>query len=113
VNQLVALDKDSLIILVADHVPPLRNGPNTYNALRYLDNREHSTYYNRIAILEGGKPRVYSEMHHYELPTLVLDYLSKGEYCRQHACAHRDGTQRVDREEYRERYKRLMAHAVQ
>ncbi|HEY0666506.1 MAG TPA: sulfatase-like hydrolase/transferase, partial [Gallionella sp.] len=108
VNQLVALDKDSLIILIADHVPPLRNGPNTYNALRYLDNREHSTYYNRIAILEGGKARVYPEMHHYELPPLVLDYLSEGAYCRKYACAHKDGTQRVERESYRERYQRLM-----
>lgn len=113
VNQLVALDKDSLIVLISDHVPPLRNGPNTYNALRYLDNREHSYYYNRIAILEGGKARVYPEMRHYELPTLVLNYLSEGAYCRKHACAHKNGAPRMEREDYRERYKRLMAHAVQ
>lgn len=113
VNQLVALDRDSLIILVSDHVPPLRNGPNTYKALRYLDNREDSTYYNRIAILEGGKARVYPEMRHYELPPLVLDYLSGGAYCRKHACAFRDGSQRVEREGYLALYQRLMAHAAQ
>jgi phosphoglycerol transferase MdoB-like AlkP superfamily enzyme len=113
VNQLVALDRDSLIILVSDHVPPLRNGPNTYNALRYLDNRENSTYYNRIAILEGGKARVYPEMRHYELPPLILDYLSGGAYCREHACAFRDGNQRVEREAYLALYQRLMAHAAQ
>jgi len=113
VNQLVALDRDSLIILVSDHVPPLRNGPNTYKALRYLDNRENSTYYNRIAILEGGKARVYPEMSHYELPPLILDYLSGGAHCRKHACAFKDATQRVEREAYLAPYQRLMAHAAQ
>jgi phosphoglycerol transferase MdoB-like AlkP superfamily enzyme len=113
VNQLVALDRDSLVILVSDHVPPLRNGPNTYKALRYLDNRENSTYYNRIAILEGGKARVYPEMSHYELPPLVLDYLSGGAHCRKHACAFKDASQRVEREAYLALYQRLMAHAAQ
>ena len=113
VNQLIVLDKDSLIILISDHVPPLRNGPNTYDALRYLDNREHSIYYNRIAILEGGKATVYPEMRHYELPPLILDYLGEGAYCRKHACAFRDATQRVEREAYLGPYQRLMAHAAQ
>jgi phosphoglycerol transferase MdoB-like AlkP superfamily enzyme len=113
VNELLAMDKDSLIVLVSDHVPPLRNGPNTYNALRYLDNREDSYYYNRIAILENGKARVYPAMHHYELAPLILDYVSEGAYCRKHACAFQDKSQRVSREAYMERYLRLMAHAAE
>lgn len=113
VNQLLALDRESLIILVSDHVPPLRNGPNTYNALRYLDNREDSYFYNRIAIFENGKARVYPAMHHYELPPLILNYVSGGAYCRSHACAFPDGSQRVAREAYMERYLRLMAHAAE
>jgi phosphoglycerol transferase MdoB-like AlkP superfamily enzyme len=113
VNQLLALDKDSLVILVSDHVPPLRNGPNTYKALGYLDNRENSYYYNRIAILENGKARVYPEMRHYELPPLILNYLSEGAYCRKHACAFLDSSRRVSREAYMGSYLRLMAHAAQ
>jgi len=113
VNQLLEIDRDSLIILVSDHVPPLRNGPNTYNALRYLDNRKNSYYYNRIAILENGKAKVYPELRHYELPSVILDYLSDGAYCRTHSCAFLGKTQRVSREAYAERYLRLMAHAAQ
>jgi phosphoglycerol transferase MdoB-like AlkP superfamily enzyme len=113
VNKLLEIDRDSLIILVSDHVPPLRNGPNTYNALRYLDNRENHYYYNRIAILENGQAKVYPAMSHYELPSLILDYLSGGAYCDKHACAIRDSSRRVAREAYRERYLRLMAHAAQ
>jgi phosphoglycerol transferase MdoB-like AlkP superfamily enzyme len=112
-NQLLAVDRDSLIILVSDHVPPLRNGPNTYEALHYLDNREHSYYYNRLAVLESGKAKVYPVMHHYELPTLVLNYLSDGEYCRSHPCAFSDSPLHMPREAYMERYLRMMAHAAE
>ncbi len=112
-DRLMEIDRDSLVILVSDHVPPLRNGPNTYSALGYLGNREGSTYYNRIAILKDGRPRAYPELRHYELPALVLDYLSEGAYCRDHACAFREGGRRVAREAHRERYLRLIAHAAQ
>lgn len=111
VNQLLEIDRESLIILVSDHVPPLRNGPNTYNALRYLDNRENSYYYNRLAVVENGRVRVYPVMHHYEMPTRVLDYLTDGEYCRRYACANPDITKHPSREAYMQRYLQLMAHA--
>lgn len=111
-EQLLALDPDSLILLVADHVPPLHYGPNTYNALRYLDNREGSYYYNRLAILENGRATVYPELHHYELPSVVLNYVSNGAYCRQHDCAFSAEGRRLAREDHTERYLRLMAHAA-
>ncbi len=113
VNQLLELDKESLIILVSDHVPPLRNGPNTYNALSYLDNREKSYDYNRLAVIENGNIKVYPVMHHYELPALVLNYLSDGAYCRSHECGYSDSTQQLPREAYMDRYLRLMAHAIE
>ncbi len=113
VKQLFELDPQSLIVLVSDHVPPLRNGPNTYNALRYLDNRERHYYHNRIAILENGEPRVYPTMHHYELPPLLLNYLSDGAYCRQQSCAFNHVQQRKPREGYRQAYLRMMAHAAE
>jgi hypothetical protein len=113
VNRLLEIDKNSLIILVSDHVPPLRNGPNTYNALGYLDNRENSFYYNRMAILVNGKAMVFPAMFFYELPPLILDYLSENAYCREHPCAFLDSSQRVPREAYKERYLRLMAHAAE
>ena len=52
-------------------------------------------------------------MRHYELPLLILDYLSGGAYCRKHVCAFKDGSQRVEREAYLALYQRLMAHAAQ
>jgi hypothetical protein len=37
----------------------------------------------------------------------------RGRYCRKHACAFKDGSQRVEREAYLALYQRLMAHAAQ
>lgn len=112
INQLLTMDKESLIILVSDHVPPLRNGPNTYNALRYMGNREKSYYYNRIAIIENGQPKVFPVIHHYEIRPIILNYLSDGAYCSKHSCAFADSSQRIPREDYLDRYLSLMAHAA-
>lgn len=110
VRRLVALDPDSLIVLVSDHVPPLQFGPNTYNALAYLDNRANSYYYNRIAIIDGGRPVTPSALRHYDLPDLVLDRLTGGTYCGEGGCAYRSAD-RAPREAYLDRYLILMAHA--
>ncbi len=111
VNRLLAIDEHSLIILVSDHVPPLRHGPNTYRALGYLDNIEQSFYYNRLAIIEDRVVKQYSPMSHYELLPLILNYLSSGEYCRINRCAFLKNEQHQVRDTYLEDYLALMAHA--
>ncbi len=110
VRALIALDPDSLIILVSDHVPPLQFGPNTYNALGYLGNRANSYYLNRIAILDHGRPVRPPALRHYDLPDLVLDRLTGGASCGQGGCAYRSA-ERAPREAYLDRYLVLMAHA--
>ncbi|MEW5757543.1 MAG: LTA synthase family protein [Pseudomonadota bacterium] len=111
VEQLLAIDQNSLVILVSDHVPPLRNGLNTYDKLGYMDNGANHYYTNRIAIIEDGQPRVYAPLHHYEVPSIILDYVSRDAYCRGRPCAFKDGSQPLAREQHLEDYLRLMAHA--
>jgi hypothetical protein len=111
VKQLLAMDKHSLIVLVSDHVPPLRNGPNTYQALRYLDNIDHAYYYNRIAIIDNGVVKHYSPMNHYELPQLIFNYLTEGAYCQSDRCTFLNKSQSLTRQDYVENYLTLMAHA--
>jgi len=110
VRELIKMDPNSLIIFMSDHVPPLRNGPNTYNALHYMNNIDHSIYYNRIAIFVNGQIRHYPTLHHYEVPSVILDYLTDGAYCKQHTCAYLQHEQKP-REAYLPAYLRLMAHA--
>lgn len=111
VKRLISIDPDSLIILISDHVPPLRNGPNTYEALGYLDGVEDAYYHNRLAIIDKGQPRVWPLIHHYEIPALVFNYLSDGAYCQLHGCSFTGDAETVSEDEQLQAYLRLMAHA--
>ena len=111
VNSLISVDPESLIILISDHVPPLRNGPNTYEALDYLGGIESAYYHNRLAIIDRGQPRVWPVIHHYEIPALVLNYLSEGVYCQTQACSFMPGGDSTSEDERINAYLRLMAHA--
>jgi phosphoglycerol transferase MdoB-like AlkP superfamily enzyme len=111
VRSLVSLDPESLIILISDHVPPLRNGPNTYEALAYLDGIEKAYYHNRLAIIDRGKPMVLPLIHHYDIPALVLNTLSEGRYCQTQSCSFTEKSDTFDEEEQLNAYLQLMAHA--
>jgi phosphoglycerol transferase MdoB-like AlkP superfamily enzyme len=111
VKSLIRLDPDSLIILISDHVPPLRNGPNTYEALAYLDGVENAYYYNRLAIIDRGQAIAVPLIHHYDIPALVLNSLSEGAYCQNQGCSFMNGSDTYSEDERLKAYLRLMAHA--
>lgn len=111
VKSLISLDPESLIILISDHVPPLRNGPNTYEALGYLDGVEKAYYHNRLAIIDRGKPMVLPLIHHYDIPALVLNTLSEGAYCQAQGCSFVGNDDISSEDERLNAYLRLMANA--
>ena len=112
VEKLKKIDPHSLIIMVSDHLPPLQ-GVTTYKKLRYLNNQDGNTFMNRILILEDGKVTKYATIHHYDIPKLVLNYLTAGEYCRQKTCGFTENKLLADREGLHDQYLRLMAHAIE
>jgi phosphoglycerol transferase MdoB-like AlkP superfamily enzyme len=112
INRLIELDANSLIVLVSDHVPPLRNGPNTYKALQYEGNREGSYYYNRLAIIDRGKVITPPAVHHYDIPKFILNSLSGGTYCQAHPCNYLS-TLNIPRLALLPEYLELMAHAAE
>lgn len=110
VRKLIELDPKSLIVMVSDHLPPLEDGTGSYKKLGYMGNIDDSTSYNRILVIENGKPVRYRNIHHYDVPTLVMNYLTDGWYCKNNECnLYRSTRNRAD---YYDRYMRLMAHAV-
>jgi phosphoglycerol transferase MdoB-like AlkP superfamily enzyme len=111
INELIRIDKNSLIILVSDHVPPLRNGPNTYRALQYLSNVEKSYFYNPLMIIENGKVKNIRRIRHFDLPDLVYNYVTTGEYCLQTDCSYLSKASLPERESYVQDYFLLMSHA--
>jgi len=98
---------------VADHVPPLIYGPITYRELGYMGNVENSYYHNRLMIVENGVAKSYNTMHHYNIPEVVFNYLTAGDYCKSDSCAHLDRNLAIDKTLYLPRYYQLMAHASQ
>jgi len=111
VNALIKLDKNSLIILVSDHVPPLRNGPNTYRELNYMNNIAGSFYYNSLMIVENGKPIVFDDMRHFDIPDVIFNYITDGAHCREQPCAFLNKATSHDRQLLLDKYYFLMAHA--
>ena len=110
---LLAIDHDSLIIIVSDHLPPLQ-GLGTYRQLGYLDNKENSLYLNRLIVVENGLVTIVPTIYHYNLPQVILNYLSSGLYCRENSCHFiQKSDQPTDRQLFHEKYLRLMAHAIE
>lgn len=112
VEGLLAIDRESLIIIVADHLPPLE-GITTYKKLGYLGNREDSLHLNRLIVIEEGVVTALPVVHHYDLPKVVFNYLSSGLYCRENSCGSITGATPEDRQLLHEEYLRVMAHAIQ
>ena len=112
VNRLLEIDEKSLIILVSDHVPPGIFGRKSYDKLRYLNNKDDSIHMNRIMVIEDGKVKKYTTVHHYDVPAMVLNYVTKGAYCKEHACGFAENKFLDDRMQRHEEYMRVMAHAT-
>jgi phosphoglycerol transferase MdoB-like AlkP superfamily enzyme len=133
VRELVKIDPDGLIIIVSDHLPPL-SGLLLYHKLRYLDDagakklgleswftgqgrkrddlNDDRPFMNRILIIDRGTARKYQVIHHYDIPSLILDILADGEFCRSHPCSFAGDRQKPDEASRRQQYMRLMAHAI-
>jgi len=113
VKGLVAVDPQSLIIMVSDHLPALSYGPNTYRDLNYMGGAEDAIHKNRIFIIENGRAVQYSTIHHFDIPRIVLNYVTKGQYCQEHACDFKsDNDAPVDNTAYRDEYMSIMAQAM-
>ncbi len=86
IRGLIQLDPKSVILLVSDHLPPLDEGTKSYKDFRYLDNSNDSVHMNRILVLEDGKVVRLKTIHHYDVPSVIYDYLTGQRFCAQHKC---------------------------
>lgn len=110
VNKLIEVDPGAIIIIVSDHLPPLIDGVKSYTKLKYLVNIDDSIYYNRILIIENGKPVKYNILHHYDIPDLIFNYLTDGKHCLKNECNIFEV--KKEKLEYFDDYMNIMAHAV-
>ncbi len=113
VRDLVRIDPKSLIILVSDHLPPLKNGPYTYRDYNYLGRKEGYLNLNRIFFVENGRSVEYNTIHHYEVPGIILDYVTRSEKKGRRGEGFFAGRlRRFDLATYHQAYLTIMAQAM-
>lgn len=114
VNTINAREPRSLIIIVGDHLPFFNTAATMnffarkggidlsgkaingwkastreqYRELGYLAGQKDAARTTRLFIMRDGKPVAYPAIHHYDIPAIVLDYVTNGVYCKKYPCAH-------------------------
>ena len=83
VKQLMEIDPESIIVLVADHLPPL-DKENIYKKYGY----KYDLSLNRLLVIDHSKViKLPQETSHYNIYRYILNSLSDGYYCEEKACA--------------------------
>ncbi|MFA6282698.1 MAG: sulfatase-like hydrolase/transferase [Desulfurivibrionaceae bacterium] len=111
VKGLISADPKSLIILVSDHLPSL-SGSKTYQELNYLGGSAEATFLNRIYIIENGRPVRQNTIHHYDIPRIILNYATRGKYCKEHDCNFTAQDTPIARTAFRDDYLDIMSQAM-
>ena len=106
ITELIELDPEALIIMISDHLPPLREGIGGYERLGYLGGEEGAAKQTLLAVIDRGKPLKVGKRYQYELPQLIYQLVSANRYCDKADCAPRD------KQALQADYMRFMAHAV-
>jgi len=111
INGIKKVDPESLVILISDHLPGLY-GPNTFEKLNYAGGEKDQLHINRVFFFENGKAIHYNTIHHYDIPDIILNYLSGGSYCDTQGCQFKTPEKQVAVEEYDEAYMAIIANAM-
>lgn len=112
INGIQAIDPKSLVILVSDHIPPLAHGPTTYKKLNYINDNNDFMHINRIFFFENGRAVQYRTIHHYDIPSIILNYITNGNYCKNHVCNFKARSNPIKKEDYHEAYMTIMVKAM-
>ena len=104
-QQLYRLDPNAVVLIVADHLPPLKNRRAAYSRLRYLGDRKDAANLTLLAVYDRGSPVEIGVLPQHGLPGLLFNLLSGGHWCKGEACKRSPQTLEAD-------YLQLMAHAV-
>lgn len=91
VQRLRKMDPESLIIVTADHLPPLDAGPLTYETLGY-SLRDGGKFKQNIWFYYGPKKKnIAWPDRDYEFMDFILDVLTEERICKKMVCKNREG----------------------
>jgi hypothetical protein len=110
-DELNKMDPEAVVVIVGDHLPTLEPvdkiiyGYKSYGILGYLGGIENAHRYSFLYINYSGKKVLFEHVAHYNIPEIILNCLTEGEYCRKNKCF-------LPREKYHNRYVNMMAQAI-
>ena len=107
IKGLIQIDPDAIIVMLADHLPPMPGGIGEYEKAGYLTGVDNGRKHTLLAVFDRGQPLDIKGMHHYDVPALIYRLLTGNHYCETDDCKSRS-KERLQRE-----YRRIMAHAVE
>jgi hypothetical protein len=112
-----AVDPNGLVVMVADHLPPLPGGKADYVQLGYAERDALPTaaagsrlYENFLLVVDRGQARKLPLMRHFDLPHWILNELSHGAYCERKRCDF--GALPLPSERYMDAYRTILGLAA-
>lgn len=84
-EQLIKLDPNSLIMVMGDHVPKL-GGAGFYKDMAYRHTEEKGHHKPSAFFIINGEFVKKPDIHQYDLMTLMFDYLTDKQYCKEYPC---------------------------
>jgi phosphoglycerol transferase MdoB-like AlkP superfamily enzyme len=116
VQRLIEMDPRSIIVLVADHLPPMPKGVWEYPQFGFRSRAglsealyEFRRLENFLLIIADGKAQKLPLMRHFDIPRWILDQLTGGGFCREKICDF--GRLPVEQKPYLDAYRTIMGLA--
>nr|NJM01698.1 hypothetical protein [Desulfobacula sp.] len=61
---------------------------------------------------EDGRAVHYDKIHHYDIPDLILNYITGKSHCRDYPCSFKAPRKALEKKEYENAYMTIMANAM-
>ena len=110
-DELDKMDPEAVVVIVGDHLPTLepvdkiKYGYKSYGILGYLGGIENAHRYSFLFINNSGKKVLFEHVAHYNIPEIILNCITGGEYCSKNKCF-------LPKEKYHNRYVNMMAQTI-
>ena len=107
-DELKAIDPDAIIVVISDHLPPMKNMRTVYKDLDYLPKYKNDLFLNVYYLFDKGEPVKMQEIvNHYDFASIIKNRLLNTQ-CEKSQCLHQR-----NKEELLQQYINVMSWAIQ
>ncbi|WP_422382319.1 sulfatase-like hydrolase/transferase [Marinicellulosiphila megalodicopiae] len=108
IQQLHIIDPNSLILVISDHLPPMKGMSDVYAELDYLPSHNNNTFVNIFYLFNDSNiVETQDVFHHYQMADLIISHLTQSKCLKPECLPKRDKTN------LSEHYKHVISSALQ